>query len=125
VLPAAEAARGHWVKGNTHAEGERGARNECSVFLTTPGYCNGSWRPGIEASGKSRGSAEARSMAAAPIRGRCSGVGSRGTGVGERDAAEGEREEAAGSKKGEEGRPRRAGHTQRTPSFPRSRYGSI
>jgi hypothetical protein len=100
LIPTARAAQDHWVKGDAHAEGGRGDRNERGEFLTTPGYCNGRWRLGIEASGENRGSAEARSMAAAPIRGRCSGVGSRGKRVGEGDAAEGECEEVVAAKKG-------------------------
>jgi hypothetical protein len=78
LIPTARAARGHWVKWAAHAEGGRGDRNEHGVFLTAPGYRNSNWRPGIEGVGGSRGGAEARSMAAAPIQGRCSGVRSRG-----------------------------------------------
>jgi hypothetical protein len=50
-IPTARAARGHWVKGDAHAEGERGDKNECGVYLTAQGCCNDGWRPRIEGSG--------------------------------------------------------------------------
>jgi hypothetical protein len=51
LISTARAARGHWVKGDAHAEGGRGDKNECGVYLTAQGCCNGSWRPGIEGIG--------------------------------------------------------------------------
>jgi hypothetical protein len=49
--PRGEGGSGHGGKGDAHAEGGRGDRNECGVFLTTPGCCNGSQGPKVGGAG--------------------------------------------------------------------------